>query len=258
MTLRLRRAGIDFFTSPIARGRGQMRIRTESSFLEPRFASIYAYGCRPTRGGKQIKRLDKWQSDKNLAAAQLTQDPVKITAEVPPEDYEAAEPRLPVPATPENENENETESRKARALFKPDSRPGIWRESDWVTRSRRRRDVADITPRDFAMALAKKARSLLNESRVDTAETKASYKRETTETPIEAQRPRELLLEEDVIADEEYEPRGWHAGDGVTREMEDVFLRGASQALTSYIERQLHPAIKETLMLSMGYTISYG
>lgn len=60
MTLRLRRAGIDFLTSPIARGRGQMRIRTESSFLEPRFASIYAYGCRSTRIDKQIKRQDKW------------------------------------------------------------------------------------------------------------------------------------------------------------------------------------------------------
>lgn len=60
MTLRLRRAGIDFLTSPIARGRGQMRIRTESSFLEPRFASIYAYDCRSTRIDKQIKRQDKW------------------------------------------------------------------------------------------------------------------------------------------------------------------------------------------------------
>lgn len=60
MTLRLRRAGVDFLTSPIARGRGQMRIRTESSFLEPRFASIYVYGCHPTRLDKQIKRQDKW------------------------------------------------------------------------------------------------------------------------------------------------------------------------------------------------------
>lgn len=60
MTLRLRRAGIEFYTSPVARGRGQMRIRTESSFLEPRFASIYAYGCHPTRLDKQIKRHDKW------------------------------------------------------------------------------------------------------------------------------------------------------------------------------------------------------
>jgi len=71
MTLRLRRAGIDFHTSPIARGRGQMRIRTESSFLEPRFASIYAYGCHPTRFNKQIKRQDKWPPYYNPSSEQV-------------------------------------------------------------------------------------------------------------------------------------------------------------------------------------------
>lgn len=50
----------------------------------------------------------------------------------------------------------------------------------------------------------------------------------------------------------------WRSRADIAREMEDVFLRSASQAITHYIERQLHPAIKETLMLSMGYTISYG
>ncbi|XP_014213883.1 uncharacterized protein LOC106643313 [Copidosoma floridanum] len=50
----------------------------------------------------------------------------------------------------------------------------------------------------------------------------------------------------------------WRSRGDIAREMEDVFLRSASQAITHYIERQLHPAIKETLMLSMGYTISYG
>ena len=50
----------------------------------------------------------------------------------------------------------------------------------------------------------------------------------------------------------------WCSRGDIAREMEDVFLRSASQAITHYIERQLHPAIKETLMLSMGYTISYG
>lgn len=79
MTLRLRRAGIDFFTSPIARGRGQMRIRTESSFLEPRFASIYAYGCRPTRGDKQIKRQDKWPPQKTQVHARPAADPVSAS-----------------------------------------------------------------------------------------------------------------------------------------------------------------------------------
>lgn len=50
----------------------------------------------------------------------------------------------------------------------------------------------------------------------------------------------------------------WRSRGDIAREMEDVFLRSASQAITHYIERQLHPAIKETLMLSMGYTVSYG
>lgn len=60
------------------------------------------------------------------------------------------------------------------------------------------------------------------------------------------------------IDDLESDSRGWQSKEHVAREMEDVFLRGASQALTRYIEKQLHPAIKETLMISMGYTISYG
>lgn len=50
----------------------------------------------------------------------------------------------------------------------------------------------------------------------------------------------------------------WRSRSDIAREMEDVFLRSASQAITHYIERQLHPAIKETLMTSMGYTVSYG
>ncbi|XP_046746943.1 uncharacterized protein LOC124411704 [Diprion similis] len=312
MTLRLRRAGVDFYTSPIARGRGQMRIRTESSFLEPRFASIYAFGCRPTRGDKQIKRQDKWPPQPTLVNGHVAPNIVKnvVPAGNPTENYEEAEPReIPSTTTKDDVVDVERESRKARALFQTDPRPGIWRKSDWITRSssvRQRREVADITPQDFALALAKKARALLMEDaesltkdsasvmsakrQVETGdsqgsihkngsdvghgaatnlqniEVKANYKRETTEIPIveETLRPRELLLEEDLADDinlanaDDFEGRAWHVREGVTREMEDVFLKGASQALTSYIERQLHPAIKETLMLSMGYTISYG
>ncbi|XP_012259943.2 uncharacterized protein LOC105688334 [Athalia rosae] len=298
MTLRLRRAGIDFFTSPIARGRGQMRIRTESSFLEPRFASIYAFGCRPTRGDKQIKRQDKWPPLQTiLSNSPLTLDDVTdapLENQNNSDDYQGAEPRgLPSTLTEEDIVVGK-ETRKARDLFETDLRPGIWRKSDWVTRSssssRRRRNVADITPQDFALALAKKARSLLSENTESSTslpklsaaknlqnfhenkttitgenlDLKINYKRETTEAPDteESQRPRELLLEEDLdninLAEDDFDGRGWQVREGVTREMEDVFLKGASQALTSYIERQLHPAIKETLMLSMGFTVSYG
>lgn len=43
-----------------------------------------------------------------------------------------------------------------------------------------------------------------------------------------------------------------------TQEMEDVFLRGIQSLLTRYMEKQLQPALKDTLMANMGYTISYG
>ncbi|CAG9761728.1 unnamed protein product [Ceutorhynchus assimilis] len=44
----------------------------------------------------------------------------------------------------------------------------------------------------------------------------------------------------------------------VSREMEDIFLKGIRQLLTSYMQKELQPAIKETLMKNMGYTVSYG
>ncbi|KAF7267088.1 uncharacterized protein LOC143203986 [Rhynchophorus ferrugineus] len=43
-----------------------------------------------------------------------------------------------------------------------------------------------------------------------------------------------------------------------SREMEDVFLKGIRSLLTTYMQKELQPAIKETLMKNMGYTVSYG
>jgi hypothetical protein len=40
--------------------------------------------------------------------------------------------------------------------------------------------------------------------------------------------------------------------------MEDVFLRGIQSLLIRYMEKQLQPALKETFMANMGYTVSYG
>ena len=78
----------------------------------------------------------------------------------------------------------------------------------------------------------------------------------------ESKETRHLYIDESLDnifpIDPENDGKNWQSKENIAREMEDVFLRGASQALTRYIEKQLHPAIKETLMISMGYTISYG
>ncbi|XP_033214729.1 uncharacterized protein LOC117171482 [Belonocnema kinseyi] len=335
MTLRLRRAGIEFYTSPIARGRGTMRIRTESSFMEPRFASIYAYGCRPTtRVDKQIKRQDK------LPPHQKPDDEVIPIATAT--SYDAAEPRELVGVANEEDIAIVNESRQSRALYAPDARLGIWRKSKWITRAdnRKRRSVDNllshnlelpnsninktsidnhtenrpqignpqptsiyqttttlsqtqlaqnlsdgtevekssevITPNDFVAALAKKRAGRLKTDpfnlttdgnltqiprwKADSPEkTDKDGQKEEIEVP-QKETPRETreILDEQLADNLEGLSRDWQSRENVAREMEDVFLRGASQALTQYIEKQLHPAIKETLMLSMGYTISYG
>ena len=260
---------------------------------------------------------------------------------VSPHIQETAEPRELVGIANEEDVATVNESRQSRALYAPDARLGIWRKSNWITRSKnhKRRSLDNIlsrnielpdckinntsinnqsekllqtrrlqntntlqntsllnrtklhqhvdsrietsaeviTPKDFAMALAKWVGKLRIESFNSTTKnltrvprwesnpsehvsTKDNFKMEKSnvsqkETPRET---REILLDEKLSDDFKELGIDWQSRENVAREMEDVFLRGASQALTQYIEKQLHPAIKETLMLSMGYTISYG
>lgn len=117
---------------------------------------------------------------------------------------------------------------------------------------------------------------LKNETIDDCHEEKSNFKREYTFNESPRVESREtLLLDENIYDifmsglndddenvdnndDDNGNNRSWQSKEYIAREMEDIFLRGASRTLTSYIERQLHPAIKEALMISMGYTISYG
>ncbi|KAF5304037.1 hypothetical protein FQA39_LY01822 [Lamprigera yunnana] len=46
--------------------------------------------------------------------------------------------------------------------------------------------------------------------------------------------------------------------DILSKEMEDIFLKGIRSLLTTYMQKELQPAIKETLMTNLGYTVSYG
>lgn len=151
--------------------------------------------------------------------------------------------------------------------------------------SRISRSTETITPQDFANALTSKRVKAngtsdcverQNVSNLGNAtesflknltdnEPKFNFKREDNYETSKNDTPRETRqLYEDENLDNvfsfgvENDGRSWQSKEHIAREMEDVFLRGASQALTRYIERQLHPAIKETLMISMGYTISYG
>ncbi|XP_025268156.1 uncharacterized protein LOC105257979 [Camponotus floridanus] len=269
MTLRLRRAGIDFHTSPIARGRGQMRIRTESSFLEPRFASIYAYGCHPTRLNKQIKRQDKWPPYYNPSSEQVTP-----TLSLVNEKYDAAEPRKLAEITEETDVVIPNDSRYSSYPHILETNFGVWKKNSWITKSplRQRRSTvarhqfghtaAIITPQKFAetvMNEREQTEKFVNFTKIFNLTDNIQSKNSTQNISREV---REFVMDDNFDnlfpIDSEDSNRNWQSKEYITREMEDVFLQGASQVLTRYIENQLHPAIKETLMLSMGYTISYG
>ncbi|XP_017140642.1 uncharacterized protein LOC108154770 [Drosophila miranda] len=47
-------------------------------------------------------------------------------------------------------------------------------------------------------------------------------------------------------------------GEAMSHELEKLFSMGVRGLLTTYMQRALQPAIKETLMENMGYTLSYG
>ncbi|XP_018403697.1 PREDICTED: uncharacterized protein LOC108780473 [Cyphomyrmex costatus] len=265
MTLRLRRAGIDFLTNPITRGRGQMRIRTESSFLEPRFASIYAYDCRSTRIDKQIKRQDKWPSYHSSNVNKVTP-----TLSLALNDkYDAAEPRQLAGNADEIDIVIPNENRHLHYSHIPETNFGVWKKNSWITKlsSHQKRSTARyartaivITPRNFTDTLINKRKSTarsVNFTKI--LNLTDHFRNEDSSQHVS----RDLVVNDNYdnlfsVDSEDPNRINWQSKEYITKEMEEVFLQGASQALTRYIERQLHPAIKETLMLSMGYTISYG
>jgi len=116
-----------------------------------------------------------------------------------------------------------------------------------------------ITPRDFVDALINRHKSIQKSANFTKILNLTNDFRKESSPQNVSREVRELVVDDNQFpVDSEDLNKSWQSKEYITREMEDVFLQGASQALTRYIERQLHPAIKETLMLSMGYTISYG
>lgn len=184
--------------------------------------------------------------------------------------YDAVEPRQLANIAEEVDVVIPNESRHPRYSHSPGTNFGIWRKNSWITKipSRRKRSTTTqvarttmvITPQDFANALAngrKPTEKSVNFTRILNATDLWKEDRSGNVT----REVRELMDDDldnlfPVDLDDPF--RSWQSKEYITREMEDVFLQGASHALTRYIERQLHPAIKEILMLSMGYIISYG
>ena len=74
---------------------------------------------------------------------------------------------------------------------------------------------------------------------------------------------RTLFNDQEDSPDDDPNYKGWHnidtnLDDAYSNEIENLFSKGVRGLLTSYMQKALQPAIKETLMESMGYKLSYG
>ncbi|XP_075226055.1 uncharacterized protein LOC142327092 [Lycorma delicatula] len=44
----------------------------------------------------------------------------------------------------------------------------------------------------------------------------------------------------------------------ISQEMEEVFLKGIRTLITNYMEKEMEQALRDTLMINLGYSVSYG
>jgi len=187
--------------------------------------------------------------------------------------YDIAEPRQLAGSIEEIDIVIPNESRHPRYSQIPETNFGVWRKNSWITKSpsRQKRSIARYRFTRTAVIMPQNFTDTLKEQKTMEVEKSTNFTkgsdltdelRHEDSSQNVSREVRELTVDDNLgnlfPVDSKTPNRNWQSKEHITREMEDVFLQGASQTLTRYIERQLHPAIKETLMLSMGYTISYG
>ncbi|XP_030371571.1 uncharacterized protein LOC115621884 [Scaptodrosophila lebanonensis] len=265
MILRLRHAGIEFRTVPIgfesAAGHEQSRrlgaasVRTDSHFAEPGFISVFAHGCQGPSG---IRYRQNSKRRFGFAGYDGTSSPPP-----PPSapQVELGEPHIIM---------GSTGSQRWGKYHKPDYdiRSGYQHQEQTTQRDHSLSfDSHELNSHEFY------------DVNGDNFYRRQFSKRRRRELPNRRRRQLadEINFNEDVLhfSDEQLqqmvEPdarafadifsggeREQLVGDAMSNELEKLFSMGVRGLLTTYMQRALQPAIKETLMENMGYTLSYG
>ncbi|XP_053685481.1 uncharacterized protein LOC128735041 [Sabethes cyaneus] len=232
MILRLRRAGIEFRTIPLLTTGGigersrQANVRTDSHFSEPGFISVFAHSCEGPTGIKyriNSKRRHFISKHQTNGYDNFYQ-----------KDYG-------------NEFQRNMEHKRSMNLNEDD---GL---SD--------KDILKLTDGD---SLFLSPASML----VDVADENRPLSSNSSPFSIDqTNNGRTLHSERNPFAYNAYAGNGagWQTvetnealDEAYSNEIDNLFSKGVRGLLTSYMQKALQPAIKETLMESMGYTLSYG
>ncbi|XP_055851836.1 uncharacterized protein LOC129916081 [Episyrphus balteatus] len=234
MILRLRHAGIEFRTVPMAgldesrNSRPVASVRTDSHFAEPGFISVFAHGCQGPTGIKL-----RQNSKRRFGFG----------------DNEGPSPEM----YPDANNQ-----RRWGKFYNPYRPPYDPRDQD-PTYNRRRYTRQAPSEGHF-------------EDLVQFEDDIFNFNDNLNELQSDARAFADIFTENLNL--ERSNPSKWlnvaefgsstntnsddSINNALTKELETLFSMGVKGLLTKYMQRALQPAIKETLMENMGYTLSYG
>ncbi|XP_055523408.1 uncharacterized protein LOC129717492 isoform X2 [Wyeomyia smithii] len=229
MILRLRRAGIEFRTVPLLTTGGigersrQANVRTDSHFSEPGFISVFAHSCEGPTG---IKYRINSKRRHFISKHQTNGYDNFYQKDYSNEFQRNMEHKRSIDL-------NEDEGLSDRDIFKLNDGDSLF-----------------LSPASMLVDVA-------NEERPSMA----------SPFSIDQTNGRALHSERNPFAYNAYAGNGagWQTvetndalDEAYSNEIDNLFAKGVRGLLTSYMQKALQPAIKETLMESMGYTLSYG
>lgn len=253
MILRMRHAGIEFRTVPLgpassapsyeqSRRLGAASVRTDSHFAEPGFISVFAHGCQGPSGIRlrQNSKRRFGYGEGTPPQVELGEPQVflgnagkyhKPKYDIRLEQTTQRDQSLTFGSNEEFGNSNE---------FFDVNGDNFYRRRQLGKRRRRRRRNADSS------------------DEIHFNEDVLHFEDEQLQQLVE---PDARAFADIFSGNSGINANGNHedfVGDAMSNELEKLFSMGVRGLLTTYMQRALQPAIKETLMENMGYTLSYG
>uniref|UniRef100_A0A1A9WY33 Uncharacterized protein n=1 Tax=Glossina brevipalpis TaxID=37001 RepID=A0A1A9WY33_9MUSC len=237
MILRLRHAGIEFRTVPIGyekigadeetRRLNGASVRTDSHFTEPGFISVFAHGCQGPTGIK-LRR----NSRRHFI---LNEDELSTSLPLQGALYYDIRTGRYMPSFIDDLNGSDHLTKRTinfKEFYNFD-------ENDSQHRRVRQKEVVESP-------LSHKDKINFNDDVLNVSDDKLQDMMQPDARAFAA----ELLSRQDVTNN--------MMNDALSNELEKLFSLGVRGLLTTYMQKALQPAIKETLMENMGYKLSYG
>ncbi|XP_017020741.1 uncharacterized protein [Drosophila kikkawai] len=266
MILRLRHAGIEFRTVPLgydhgtgqstgyeqSRRLGGASVRTDSHFAEPGFISVFAHGCQGP-SGIRLRQNSKRRFG-HAPEVELGEPHVILGTNNRPQGqrwgkyHHQQEPQQPssydIRLSQNSKRDQSLELGSDSGEFVDVNGDNFYRRQFGKRRRRRRRYAQDNF--EDQMNFSEDVLHFEDEQLQQLVEPDARAFADIFSAGSGAETSSSGADREELV------------GEAMSHELEKLFSMGVRGLLTTYMQRALQPAIKETLMENMGYTLSYG